>query len=1021
MYYEIKAAPVMTRIREGRSFVRTVSLFVLMAFVFVSYSPALLAAVDTKMPEKSKMTRENYDAERNFEQLETLLTDLNANLSKADSTTVDVGSLRPWSGVTSSISGDVIDQDRLKLRAVWQKVEATQRVKLDQAVAAMEKLEKKIPQKKIEQRRQKLAEARHHIDSMDEYMEGIDNADSISNLKRNTYSALKHLLDTRPKPPTHVFDSNQMPFGVDSDATRAPYATSEQLHSYLGLPVDPDFDPAREGVNLFTDLRPTTDVQITDDIRALAEQLNRSPTAIYNWVYNNIHYIPSFGSIQGSDLTLANRQGNAFDIASLLIALLRASNVPARYVYGTVIVDADKMKNWVGGVDDVESARVLLGQGGIPGSAISNGGRFESIRFEHVWVEAYGIFNDEHRLRWNAMDAAFKQYRYTEGVDFLSEIGFDKQGFSNLVKNAGQSDATNNWVANVDASAIQAEMSRYQEALTHYLQNQPADTTLSELIGGQSIITRDEMEPPGALPYQSYVRTRSFATLPDKLRHYFYVDLAPAMDGRGLGAVLGGRPEPFMSYRASLPDLAGKKLSLSFRPASEADEVTLQALLGSVGSQTDFPRSIEAGLFDLIAEISVDGELVASSQGKVVEFGDQLITNKGFVDPRFGYRETSSTITAGCYQAIGLDFQGMTAKQLKSHLHALQNIQSAILGGSLAGITAHDAVGSLLHSGMAAYFSVNDFFVRLISKTNGLVSYRMPSFGTFSTYGSLDPAWGGFGVHVDSVVMDVDWLMINNEGRNNCWGAWVTFNQMVGQLASSFEHIIPEKMFSDGGGQNEAVSTIKALSVANSQGQRIYRITSENVGVVNSLVEASGSVKNDIRSAISTGKIVLVHERPIDYKGFVGTGYIVLDPETGGGAYKITGGGNGAFMVTLLGLAILFIFGMYITSGAAAVAGFVLLNAMIYTTIACIGAIAAAIVYAAMSTSCPVGMGGYAGGGVWAGNLLRAISSLGMTIAGLVADPTKLSLIAALGIVISHADEVLQLFNDPVPTCEVQQ
>jgi len=52
--------------------------------------------------------------------------------------------------------------------------------------------------------------------------------------------------------------------------------------------------------------------------------------------YNNISFVPSYGAIQGSQQTRRRRRGNAYDTASLLIALLRAAQVPARYVYGTV-------------------------------------------------------------------------------------------------------------------------------------------------------------------------------------------------------------------------------------------------------------------------------------------------------------------------------------------------------------------------------------------------------------------------------------------------------------------------------------------------------------------------------------------------------------------------------------------------------------------------------------------------------------------------------------------------------------
>jgi hypothetical protein len=40
---------------------------------------------------------------------------------------------------------------------------------------------------------------------------------------------------------------------------------------------------------------------------------------------------------------------------------------------------------------------------------------------------------------------------------------------------------------------------------------------------------------------------------------------------------------------------------------------------------------------------------------------------------------------------------------------------------------------------------------------------------------------------------------------------------------------------------------------------------------------------------------VTVHQADITAHGWTGSGYIVLDPETGAGAYKISGGANGAF------------------------------------------------------------------------------------------------------------------------------
>src|SRR5207302_2940749 len=218
-----------------------------------------------------------------------------------------------------------------------------------------------------------------------------------------------------PNQRTHTpTDPNNLPWGSPKPVKRAPYTTPEQFKtsglfkeyeeqqlarrmkekkiklaqsgslSGIGLPstqLPATPEPA--------DLAETEDVQLTAAIRAKAAELGNQPVPIYNWVRNNIEFIPSYGSIQGSDMTLQTKRGNAFDTASLLIALLRASNIPARYVYGTIEVPAEQAMNWVGGVTVPEAAQSLMGQGGIPNLGIAEAGTVKWIRLEHVWVEAY--------------------------------------------------------------------------------------------------------------------------------------------------------------------------------------------------------------------------------------------------------------------------------------------------------------------------------------------------------------------------------------------------------------------------------------------------------------------------------------------------------------------------------------------------------------------------------------------------------------------------------------------------------
>jgi hypothetical protein len=58
---------------------------------------------------------------------------------------------------------------------------------------------------------------------------------------------------------------------------------------------------------------------------------------------------------------------------------------------------------------------------------------------------------------------------------------------------------------------------------------------------------------------------------------------------------------------------------------------------------------------------------------------------------------------------------------------------------------------------------------------------------------------------------------------------------------------------------------------------------------------------------VASGKEVTIHEAPISAHGFSGSGYTVIDPQTGAGSYVIEGGARGAFFVafTLMAAAII--------------------------------------------------------------------------------------------------------------------
>ena len=185
-----------------------------------------------------------------------------------------------------------------------------------------------------------------------------------------------------------------------------------------------------------SDLSENTEVKFSTEITALAQELNYSPAKILSYVTDNIEFEPYFGSLKGSQGALISGAGNATDHASLLIALLRASNIPSRYVKGTVqFVDDQRLLDWIGAKTQV-ATEIILRTGGVPATRTGT-----TVTFTHVWVEACipynnyrGLAKDNSGHRWIPLDASFKNKTYQQGIqldvdfdyaDYMSSRSFD--------------------------------------------------------------------------------------------------------------------------------------------------------------------------------------------------------------------------------------------------------------------------------------------------------------------------------------------------------------------------------------------------------------------------------------------------------------------------------------------------------------------------------------------------------------------------------------------------------------------
>lgn len=109
-------------------------------------------------------------------------------------------------------------------------------------------------------------------------------------------------------------------------------------------------------------------------------------------------------------------------------------------------------------------------------------------------------------------------------------------------------------------------------------------------------------------------------------------------------------------------------------------------------------------------------------------------------------------------------------------------------------------------------------------------------------------------------------------------------------------HLVPEQMFSKEEHQAQGISAVKALALASQQGQKIWTINRSNINLALSRINLGADAENDIRNAVNAGKIATAHEARINFNGWVGEGYTLIDPQTGAGGYIISGGGNGGVL-----------------------------------------------------------------------------------------------------------------------------
>ncbi len=674
----------------------------------------------------------------------------------------------------------------------------------------------------------------------------------------------------RPSDPLAVVQSaqevvNSLAFVKEPDLHNAKpnvWEPASPVHAPVTLedPSQPEVDvvaaAALAGPPVPEDLQPTIDVEITPEIIDKAAELGYDGTRIYEFVRNECEFQAYFGSRKGSVETLRQKAGNDYDLASLMIALLRASNISCRYAVGMVEMPVDRANSWLA-VDNGRVAGSILTTRGLEGMTIYQGtpDNVVAVRCRRVWVEAF-VARGRGSPTWVPLDPAFKLHEIHAGIDIPAEMGFDAQAF------------VDEYYAPTDPNVVlprpETLLELFKQQISDYLATYHPGETVESVQRSQRISPENLGVLPASLPYKVRSRDTQYSEIPANRRYQIRFHLYNG--GTNL-----------IDYTANLPTIAGKRVTVSYVGATPSDQQVIDSYNGLLYTPPY--------LVNVIPVLKIAGQEAATGAASVGA-GRTHTADVHFFSPvndsGLPTNQTpviSNDIIAGESQAIGLAVNGALSPFLAPEDPAdTEGFETQLKNGTALSylqrcIAADDEFGALWH--VKVVIDIDDAILQ------DQIAVALSGGGS-----PLSWEWRGMTVDADRKIVGL-WRIDQLEGT--CGTDSKAVMILGGAEGSLYENRIFEDDMS-----HEAVSTIKILELATAQGIPICKHHSTLPLCANSL---PSYIRSALEAAILGGHEVTFPTQMVTHGNWTGIGYIDMDPCTGAAGYIIAGGQNGGSTV----------------------------------------------------------------------------------------------------------------------------
>ena len=235
-------------------------------------------------------------------------------------------------------------------------------------------------------------------------------------------SAAPLLGELTARPPRKILRNSLLPYRPSDYSARLPQLEPAIVPSYAMTTA-----PATAS----DDLASTLDAPLSQEILAQAKALDYDYIRIFDFVRGQVQTEWYAGAMKGATGTLRQMRGNDIDQASLLLALLRASGLPSRYVHGVIELPIESIQASLA-LDTAGQALKLLSKAGIAYTPQIRGGRIAAVHIEHSWLSVYmpysnyrGAVVDSAGKSWLPLFPALKANSHQPSTRVLDAMGYD--------------------------------------------------------------------------------------------------------------------------------------------------------------------------------------------------------------------------------------------------------------------------------------------------------------------------------------------------------------------------------------------------------------------------------------------------------------------------------------------------------------------------------------------------------------------------------------------------------------------